>query len=189
MIDKSQGGKTKGEKQKADVLNDFFSSVFTREDHTNIPDFPNRKTRDEMQDLQITEEMVLKKLKKLKPNKAGGLDGIGPRVLIETAESAKTPVTIIMNKSLADGVLPQIWKDAKVAPILKKGKKSSPGNYRPVSLTSVLCKVTESIIRDHIMNHLYRNNHLTTCQHGFVKGIEIMCDATAGMSGCVDGDD
>ena len=163
------GGKTFGEKQKANVLNEFFSSVFTREDTSDIPDFAARNIHEEMSTLAITEDTVLKKLKKLNPNKSGGMDGLSPRVLLEAAESLAEPVTMIMNKTLDEGTLPQRWKDAEVTPIFKKGKKSTPGNYRPVSLTSVLCKVTESIIRDHIMDHLYRNKLLTDCQHGFVR--------------------
>ena len=165
-----KGVKTKGEEQKANLLNDFFSSVFTREDIENIPDFDKRELIEEMRVLDITEEMVLKKLKKLKPNKSAGLDRISPRVLIEAADAIVTPVTIIIQKSLSEGALPQRWKDAAVTPIYKKGKKSTPGNYRPVSLTSVLCKLTEGVIRDHIMNHLYENSLLNPCQHGFVRG-------------------
>eukprot|EP00794_Sanderia_malayensis_P002671 gene2671-3090_t len=166
-LDIQGGGKTSGEKQKANVLNEFFSSVFTREDTSSIPDFPQHEIAEEMKSLKVTGEMVLKKLKKLNPNKSGGMDGISPRVLQECAESILTPVTALMNKTLEEGVLPQRWKDAEVTPIYKKGKKSIPGNYRPVSLTNVLCKTTASIIRDHIMDYLYNNKLLTDCQHGF----------------------
>eukprot|EP00794_Sanderia_malayensis_P016301 gene16301-17938_t len=136
---------------------------------SSIPDFPQHEIAEEMKSLKVTEEMVLKKLKKLNPNRSGGMDGIIPRVLLECAESILTPVTALMNKTLEEGVLPQRWKDAEVTPIYKKGKKSIPGNYRPISLTSVLCKTTESIIRDHIMDYLYNNKLLTDCQHGFVR--------------------
>ena len=168
-LDTRNGIKTSGDKQKANVLNDFFSSVFTRENLQNIPDFEEKNLVEEMKNLVITEDMVLQKINKLKPNKSTGLDGISPRVLLETAVNIVTPVTIIIQKSISEGILPQRWKDAAVIPIYKKGKKSTPGNYRPVSLTSILCKVTESIIRDHIMDHLYRNRLLTPCQHGFVR--------------------
>ena len=62
------------------------------------------------------------------------------------------------------------WKEAEVRPIFKKGSKSSPGNYRPVSLTSVLCKVLESFIRDHLYKHLVVNDLLANEQFGFCKG-------------------
>ena len=62
------------------------------------------------------------------------------------------------------------WKKAIIAAIYKKGKKSDPGNYRPVSLTSVISKVMESIVRDAMVEHLMKNNLFTDNQHGFVPG-------------------
>jgi hypothetical protein len=62
------------------------------------------------------------------------------------------------------------WKSANVTPIYKKGKKSDPSNYRPVSLTSISCKLLESIIRDGIVNHMVQNGLVEDSQHGFVKG-------------------
>jgi Reverse transcriptase (RNA-dependent DNA polymerase) len=55
-----------------------------------------------------------------------------------------------------------------VTPIFKKGKRTDPGNYRPVSLTSVPCKILESLIKDKIMQHLSENNLLKDSQHGFM---------------------
>ena len=64
--------------------------------------------------------------------------------------------------------LPAEWKEGQVTPIFKKGSRSSPGNYRPVSLTSVICKLLESIVRNALMEHM--EEHLTQCQHGFLTG-------------------
>ena len=58
--------------------------------------------------------------------------------------------------------------------IFKKGKKTDPGNYRPVSLTSVISKIMESIVRDEIVSHLMKNNLITDAQHGFVPGRDCM---------------
>jgi hypothetical protein len=62
------------------------------------------------------------------------------------------------------------WKTINVTPIYKKGAKADPGNYRPVSLTSVRCKILESIVKDTMMDHLLRKNLLSPSQHGFVPG-------------------
>ena len=79
------------------------------------------------------------------------------------------PLAIIYTKSLEEGVVPEDWKCANITPIFKKGSKASAGNYRPVSLTSVLCKVMESILRDAIVDHLTVNKLLLPSQHGFMK--------------------
>ena len=64
------------------------------------------------------------------------------------------PLYLIYSKSLELGILPSDWKLGEVTAIYKKGPTSDRGNYRPVSLTSVCCKLLESLIRDHIMNYL-----------------------------------
>jgi Reverse transcriptase (RNA-dependent DNA polymerase) len=64
--------------------------------------------------------------------------------------------------------VPSDWKKAIVTPIFKKGKRTEPGNYRPVSLTSVPCKVLEAIIKDNVMSHLLANSLLKDSQHGFM---------------------
>ena len=63
--------------------------------------------------------------------------------------------------------MPDEWKLANVTPIFKKGSKSLPCNYRPISLTSVVCKMLETLIRDKLVNHLEENNLLKNTQHGF----------------------
>ena len=76
----------------------------------------------------------------------------------------------MFEKSLRKGVLPSDWKEAQVTPLFKKGEKISPGNYRSDSLTSVICKVTEGIVRDSLLDHLNSNKLLSGRQHGFVSG-------------------
>ena len=62
------------------------------------------------------------------------------------------------------------WLNANISPVYKKGDAHLPGNYRPVSLTCVSCKILEHIIRKHILDHLDRNKILTTLNHGFRSG-------------------
>ncbi|CAJ0963706.1 unnamed protein product [Ranitomeya imitator] len=67
------------------------------------------------------------------------------------------------------GSVPQDWRIANVVPIFKKGSKSEPGNYRPVSLTSIVGKIFEGFLRDVILDYLNENNCLTPYQHGFMR--------------------
>ena len=73
----------------------------------------------------------------------------------------------MFKRSLDEGLLPEDWKRANVIPIFKKGEISDPGNYRPISLTSAVCKVLESIIRESIIEHMTCNNLISNAQHGF----------------------
>ena len=71
---------------------------------------------------------------------------------------------------MESGNLPKDWTDANVTPIFKKGQRNSACNYRPISLTSHVCKMLESILRDKISVFLTQHNVITTHQHGFVQG-------------------
>ena len=81
---------------------------------------------------------------KLKLNKSPGLDLLHPRVLYETRNIIAYPLFLIYNKSISVAAIPADWKLAEVIAIHKKGAKSERGNYRPVSLTSICCKILES---------------------------------------------
>jgi Reverse transcriptase (RNA-dependent DNA polymerase) len=80
------------------------------------------------------------------------------------------PLTVIFQKSLQSGVVPQDWKLANVIPIYKKGSRGQSGNYRPVSLTSQLCKLFKSIIRDVTVDHLENSELIRDSQHRFRRG-------------------
>ena len=154
---KSDGTLTQTEEEKAQVLNDFFSSVFTEEDLSNIPTLEDRYSNDPISDIHITPEMVLKNLKKLKIHKSAGPDGIHPRCLKETAEALCIPLATIFNKSLQEEQVPQEWKDAHITALHKKGSKQNPENYRPISLTAICGKIMESIIRDNMVTYTMEN--------------------------------
>ena len=90
------------------------------------------------------------KLKNLKVNKAAGPDEISPMVLSQAADVLALPVAELFRRSLASEQIPEDWKKATLTPTFKKGSRLSPGNYRPVSLTCILCKVMESIVIEKI---------------------------------------
>jgi len=72
------------------------------------------------------------------------------------------PLTFILNKSLNDGYLPDDWKKANVSPIFKKGAKDVAANYRPISLTSIVCPLMESILKEKITGNLNREELLSS---------------------------
>ena len=96
--------------------------------------------------------------------------GLHPRPLVEMANELVEPFRELFAKSLDEGVLLQCWKEGNITPVFKKGKKHITGNYRPVSLTSVACKMMEQLVRNEVMEHTLTNNLLSSFQHGFVHG-------------------
>ena len=126
---------------------------------SSTPNFrPKQLQTQPLETVHITEEMVHKKLQSLRSDKSPGPDKLHPRILKELANELTTPLTIIYNKCIDKGTLPSQWKEAIVTPIFKKGCKSDPSNYRPVSLTSVVCKVMERIISESILEHVKSNS-------------------------------
>jgi hypothetical protein len=154
--------------EMAEELNNYFSSVFTREGEGEVPKAADR-TSEKLTSAHITTWEVRKKIRKLRSEAAGGPDEIGPRILKELEDEIVEALTMIFSKSLATGGIPGDWKKANVTPIYKKGAQTDAGNYRPVSLTSVCCKLMESVLRDKIMNHLLENKLINESQHGFMS--------------------
>ncbi len=163
---------TKGEEEAAEELAKFLKSVYVNEDTSNIPVFePSNmeKTNDRILKLEISEDEVHKLLKSLKEDKSPGPDQVHPKVLRETAEAWSHPLTVLFQRSSAVGVIPKDWKMANITPIFKKGSRSEVNNYRPVSLTSIVCKLMEKLIRNRITTTLEENGMFTAHQHGFSK--------------------
>jgi len=153
---------------KAEVLSQFYNGVFTQ-DNDSLPDFPQRVGENiELHNVQFGADIVFKHLSKLKPNSSGGPDGLPALFLKNLAPSLSFPLSILFSSSFALGELPDVWKMATVTPIFKKGQSCDPGNYRPISLTCILCKVMESIIKDVVIKYLLDNKLITKQQHGFL---------------------
>ena len=116
-------------------------------------------------DIQI--EGVTKLLQELDSHKATGPDRIPANLLKQTASQTAPLLTLIFKASIEQGKLPDDWKLAYVIPIFKKGNRRSALNYRPISLTSICCKVLEHILYSSIFTHLERHKVLCEQQHGF----------------------
>ena len=111
----------------------------------------------------------LQLLKGLNPHKAAGPDQLKP-IVLQTVHKELAPILkLIFQKSLDTGRLPSIWKKANVSPICKKGNKTEPANYRPISLTCVLCKVLEHVVASGISKHFTEKIFFQNCNMGFWK--------------------
>ena len=133
--------------------NQQFYSIFTRENKNHIP--PISFTRyPSMANIKFTTQGIVKILEELKPGKSAGPDNIPIWILKEYAMLIAPVLQVICTQSYQTGILPSDWLTANIVPVYKKGDKSSPTNYRPISLTSICCKTMEHIIYHSIMDHL-----------------------------------
>src|SRR5664279_3605844 len=170
---KDDGNYVSDNEEMSNVLNDYFGSVFTDEkDLDNLPEVQTVFREDNshmLKDITFTKTLILNKLKKLGINKAPGVDDIVPRMLIENSEILSEPLLYMYQSSLDNKTVPCDWKKANVTSIFKKGEKCLSCNYRPVSLTSHVCKILESIIRDCIIEHVKKYKLIRESQHGFIR--------------------
>ena len=149
-LKKADGNISQNDKESAEVPCQKFQQVFTDHGIMNVNCLlsacitPNNGLS--AHDL-FTEDVMYKKLCLLNPAKSPGPDAVHPHLLKSCADLLVTPLICIFQKSFTDSCLPDDWKSANITPLFKKGSKSDPDNYRPVSLTCVSCKVMESIIR------------------------------------------
>ena len=153
---------------KATTLNNFFSSVFCAEDISDIPTYDRNFVGPFLLEIQVEIEDVRDQLLGLNPGKSVGPDNVHPRVLREAAEYLVVPLTNIFRHSFEIGAFPLDWRSARVVPIYKNGSRHCPSNYRPVSFTSIVIEVFESIIKEFMFNHLKTNELISDMQYGFI---------------------
>ena len=144
---------------EAEILNNLFKSVFTLEDQHSVPDM-GISPYPSITSIEITRQGVINLLANCDSNKSPGPDKINPLFLKNKANEIALMLTHLFQQLLTRGTLPSAWKHAYVSPIFKKGNKSDPKNYRPVSLTSLICKMMEILVSQ-IMKHLRLT---TSCQ-------------------------
>ena len=153
---------------KANILNEQFTSVFSKEDMNTLP-IKESAHYPTAPDIMINQNGVLKLLDNINPHKATGPDQIPGKLLKLLATEIAPILTTIFTASLSQGCTPNQWKEALVTPLFKKGDRSKASNYRPVSLTCICCKIMEHIIHSNTITHLESNNILSDYQHGFRK--------------------
>ena len=165
LINPDNGCIFESDEDIASILSSQYSSVFVVEDDysARIPDICTNI----LSDCSFTTSDVEAILLSLNEQSSPGPDELHPRILKNLAPFICEPLALLFRKSLDAGKLPSSWKDALVKPIFKGGLQEDPSNYRPVSLTSVLCKVLEKILKRTIEQHFRSAALWTSAQHGF----------------------
>jgi len=171
-LKKADRSLSRSDKESADVLCQKFPQVFVDPGITN-----QRSLLSVCSSLNeglsahelFTDDIVYKKLSLLNPAKSPGPDAVHPHLLKSCADLLVTPLTCIFQKSFSGSCLPDDWKTANVVLLFKKGSKTDPDNYRPVSLTCVTCKIMESVISDYVAEKMMNSGLLCAIQHGFSK--------------------
>jgi len=171
-LSKDDNSVTTDSREMAEILNRFFSSVFTEEDPNEVPPEAeaHANVAEELSNIRIEVSKTRKLIMNLKTDSSPGPDKITPRLLQQIAWEISPALTLLFKKSLCEGTVPADWRRANVTPIFKKGKKADPSNYRPVSLTSICGKLMEAHIKEELTTHLKKHRLIRDSQHGFMSG-------------------
>jgi hypothetical protein len=172
LTNNSDGILTNDDSEKANILNDYFQSVFITDNGINPP-FQSRfhppLHYSTISDIHITPQIISRTVLKLKSNSAAGPDKLPPIFFKKTISALTSPLAILFRSFIDLHDLPIEWKSSIIIPKFKKGSPSDPSNYRPISLTSTCCKILERIIVSDITDFLHKHNLISKHQHGFLK--------------------
>lgn len=175
LLRKPDGSMCTNSEEVAELFSTTFSEVFTIETSpVAYPIVRSPRVNDSLCDLNFEPDNISHYIQKIKLDCAPGLDGLTARFFRNCAESICVPLSIIMDSCFRQSVLPAQWLKASVTPVYKKGDKLDPNNYRPISLTSIACKVMESVISEQIRNFALVRGIIPREQHGFVPGRSII---------------
>jgi hypothetical protein len=154
---------------KAERLSEYFASTFTEDNHI-LPQV-SRKVNDniELNNVDFRSDLVYKHLRNLNVKTSSGPDLLPALLFKNLARSLSFPLSLLFSKLFLMSALPDIWKTAIITPIYKKGPSSDASNYRPISLTCIMCKLMESVIKDALLVYLLKHGFINKQQHGFIS--------------------
>ena len=171
---KTENGSFTDPKEITNILNEYFCNIgynlAQNLESTSVqPSSYVDQRETEFKLDPVTEAEVYKYLSNVKPTKSTGYDKIPPKLIKDAAGVISRSLTIIFNKSIISGIFPEDLKIAVLSPIFKKGDRSSCGNYRPISVLSVIAKILEKIAFDQLCKYFDNNNIISNEQSGFRK--------------------
>ena len=166
----SDGNLTNDPHIKASLFNQCFASAFTIDDHIIPHDVEPPNTTHTLSTIFFPASYVLRHLLHLKTSRTTTPDGFSSHTLFTLSSGLARPLASLFEFFFSHCYIPPEWKMSFITPIFKKGSRTSPSNYRPISITSILCRTMERIIHEQITNYLHTNSLLTPAQHGFQSG-------------------
>lgn len=145
-------GQTISDCECADIFNRAFSTVFAKECDLPANAFISSFTASTMDPVSFFADGISSRIENIKLTSSAGIDEINSKFLKNTKHISAAYLSLLYSQSLSSGNIPHDWKVGKVVPIFKSGNKNSPLNYRPISLTSIPCKIMEHVIYSQVMN-------------------------------------
>lgn len=161
-------------KEIANELNKYFTNIGQKlakdqQMQHPVPLHPIPRNEENMYLFPTDTEEVIKIIEKLKNNKSPGEDGITCEILKKAKEQVASIIADIINKHIQEETFPNEMKHSQIIPIYKAGDKENPGNYRPISLLTTMSKIFETVLKNRIVNFLYKTSNFDENQFGFLK--------------------
>ena len=158
--------------EMAEILQDQYSSVFSDPDNEKKKDTTSniKSPSDKLTSFNFSKEDIITAIDEIDVDSATSDGDIPARILKACKQPLSEALMIIWGNSFRNGQVPSVYKEQYITPVFKKGNKTDPGNYRPVSLTSHMIKVFERVLRKNMVEHLESNHIFSKKQHGFRKG-------------------
>lgn len=157
--------------ESTNAFNVAFASVFTIKCDM-ISSLQRTTTRERtMPEIVFSTNGLLSQIEHLNITSSAGFDEINLKFLLNTKNISANYLCLLYSQFLSTGDVPDDWKVGKVIPIHKSGNRQSPLKDRPISLTSIPCKIVEHVIYSQIMNFLDSNNFFNSSKHSFRKGL------------------
>ena len=183
--------------QIANTMNNYFTNIgpdlakkFQNSTDNNFMNFMGESNKQSMYMFKTNPNEVYKLINKLKNKKSSGFDDLSAKFLKLCAPYISSSLANIFNASISKGVYPDLLKTARVTPIYKKGAKSDPGNYRPISVLSQVNKVFEKILHKRLYKYLSKFKILYEYQYGFRQGhstTQALVEITDRIKNAIDG--
>ena len=143
-------------KEMAEILQDQYSSVFSDPDNEKKKDTTSniKSPSDKLTSFNFSKEDIITAIDEIDVDSATSDGDIPARILKACKQPLSKALMIIWENSFRNGQVPSVYKEQYITPVFKKGNKTDPGNYRPVSLTSHMIKVFERVLRKNMVEHL-----------------------------------